>query len=168
MLLKRVKHNTAKAVVWLTVAVFALPTPPASACDCSTRRQVSNCCCGRTALSESDAQQGCRSAVQPSSCCSAGQRSTCCMGGTSTTPPVHGCSCGTSCGCKLGQFPSQPADPLPAQQGSPSKLLGADTLASLSGPITVPAVRSLAVSSAQPIAIGSSLDRCIFLSRFTL
>ena len=171
MFVKRVKQNATKAVVWLAVAMFVLPTTPASACNCVAERHASGCdCCGRQGLDQSDQQHGCCSAKRQHSCHSHDGHltSTCCNKGSSPTPPSHDCSCGSSCTCMSGRCPSQPAKPLPLQAGPPNKVVGANSHAGPSASITQPAIRPLAVVSAEPVAFHGSLERCIFLSRFTL
>lgn len=163
---KRVRQNAAKAIVWLTVAMFALPATPASACHCATGAVVSSCgCCGQQGLSQS----GHYSAKGHRACCSQNGNTTnsCCKKG-SLTAPAEGCSCGNSCSCKSGQHPAQPADPLTPQEDSPSKVGGAESQASLSTPVALPSVRPLVVYHPERINCGSSLERCISLSRFTL
>ena len=69
--------------------------PPAT--DCSTGSYVSDRCCGRKALSESDAEHGRCWAVQPRFSPFSNKTSTCCKSGTSTALPIDVCSRTTSC-----------------------------------------------------------------------
>lgn len=167
MLRKRVKQNT---VVWLTVAMFALPVTPASACICSTGSQASSCCRDRRPASQSESQHGCCSKMQPRSNCSQAEHSTStyCKGTASSAPPSHDWSRGGACCCKSERRPPRPIEPLLQQENSPNRTLGADSLASPSAAITLPAVPTPAFSNVAPIAPAGSLERCIFLSRFRL
>lgn len=171
MFVKRVNQNAAKAVVWLTVAMFAIPANPVSACVCAAGPQASDCdCYGQLGLNQSERAQDHCSTKQQHSCCSHSEyvTSTCCISGSSTASLSHGCSCGSSCDCNSGQRPAQPAEILPLREDSLSKVICADSHTGLSAPITPPALRPLVVSSAAPIVLGGSLERCIFLSRFSL
>ena len=168
MLLKWAKQNAAKAVIWLTAAMFALPAVPASACHCSSISQTSGCCCGRQSLSPS--AYGCCSTQQRRTCCSHDEQTTtsCCESGISAAPAGRGCCCGTSGGCHRTNHPVQPPEPLPVQDDSAAKILGADNFVSLAAPMTLPSVRHSAGISSEPIALIGSLERCVFLSRFRL
>ena len=170
MFAKPVKRNAAHALVWLTAITFALPATPAFACNCGTGAQASACnCCGRQGLTQAERARGGCATKQQRPCCYHGEHaiSTCCKRGSSTAGASHGCSCASSCPCKSGH-PAQPAESLPSEHDSPSKVIGTGSHAGLSALITLPAVRSLAARSVEPTALAGSLERCIFLSRFRL
>ena len=168
---KRVRQNAAKAIVWLTVTMFALPVTPAMACHCATDTMASGCdCCS---------QRGRNSSEQPFAHCSPSGRHSCCShnasttranchNGSSVTQASSHCTCGSSCACKSGQPPAHPADPLAPQEDSPSKVGGGEPHATLSMPLALPTVRPLVACNAERVTCGSSLERCISLSRFTL
>jgi hypothetical protein len=164
---KRVRQNAAKAIVWLTVAMFAHPATPASACNCATGITASGCecCCQRN---QNQALSGHHSTPGLHACCSRSGNTTYARCHHSTSQCSDHCTCGSSCSCKSGQPPAQPIDPLTPQEDSPSKVGGGASQASLSTPSAILTVRSLVAGNPERIICGSSLERCISLSRFTL
>ena len=168
---KRVRQNAAKAIVWLTVAMFALPATPVAACQCATgTTALGRNCCGQRGLNQSEPPSGhCSPKGQPS-CCSHSASTTRanCHNWLSTSQASNHCSCGSSCSCKCDQHPAQPTDPVAPQEDSPCKAGGGALHASLSTSLALPTVRPLVVCNPERIACGSSLERCISLSRFTL
>lgn len=164
MFTKRVQQNAAKAIIWLTVAMFALPATPVSACPCSTGAAVSECdCCCQLDHNQPNSQSGLCSTKKQHACCSefGNTLSSCCNNGLSTAP-CEGCSCENSCSCKSGQLPSLPANPLRPVEDSPNKVSGDDFHADMLMPIAHPVIHC----NQERCLYYDSLDRCIALSRF--
>lgn len=166
MFARRVQQNAAKAIVWLTVVMFALPAMPSTACGCATDALATNCeCCARQGL-----KQSCNCSVQESTdCCSEnGSTKNSCCKNSSLAAPFDECSCDSSCSCKSGQQPMHPLDPLAPEEDSSSKIDGADSPNSLSMPVVFPTLLPLVVRNSRHFKCQSSLECCISLSRFTL
>lgn len=165
MFAQRVEQNAAKAIIWLTVAMFALPVTPVSACPCSTGAALSECdCCCQLDHNRPNSQSGSFSTKKQHACCSefGNTFSSCCNSGLSTAP-CEGCSCKNSCSCKSSQRPSLPANSLRmVEESPPNKVRGnefrADMLTSIA--------HSVIHCNQERCIYFDSLDRCIALSRF--
>jgi len=164
MFVKRVQQYAAKAIIWLTVAMFALPAAPVSACHCAIGTAASNCnCCGQLDLNQSKSLSGHFSRKRQNACCSefGNTPSSCCKKGLSTASS-EGCSCENSCSCKSEKHPSRPTNPLQPEEDSPCKVSGDEFDANMLTPIALPAVHC----NQERSTYHGSLDRCIALSRF--
>lgn len=169
MIIKRVKQTAVKAIVWLTVTVFAFPAFPVPSCRCALGFQTSSCCCCQQRVSNTSSRLLCCSVVGGHACCSEESRSSCCAADVApVNATLSDCFCGGSCDCAADQRPVQPADSSLPRDTSDDLVLSSDMGEGLLIPLARKTRGHQCSPLAQPVGPTTSLHRCIYLSRFTL
>jgi hypothetical protein len=185
MLATASKQIITRLAAWLAVGMLLLPSTPSSGCTCtSTSAAPASRCCGHecTASARPAARGSCCSQRLRHACCAAVKRSCCsqqrqCCGHGSVAVS-HGssdgacrasarktCSCRSTCPCRL----SQPVERPPVAPGrNPAERMQV-VLATLPActHTDVPSGSQPVDRQLQRVTAGTSLDRCIELSRFT-
>jgi len=168
MFFRLVKQSVTEAIVWLAVVVFAVPMLPAFACECPSNTTITAFCGGgqhdRNRLVAGHRCCTDRFASSPSAC----YKSALTVIPQSNGSQSNGCSCGDSCSCHAQQRCSQPGESLVPERNLASRLISTDTDSCLTTTVAAPTNRLPSSSIVKPLALISSLQRCILLSRFTL
>jgi hypothetical protein len=188
MLATASKLIVTRLVAWLAVGMLLLPSTPSSGCTCTSTfaARASRCCGHKCTPSARPAARGsCCSQRSRHACCAAVKRSCrsqqrqCCghgsvavaHGSSDTACPASAsttCSCRSTCPCRLSQ-PVERTPVVPVAPGrNPVERMQAVLATSLACAHTDVLSGSQPVDRHfQPVTAGTSLDRCIELSRFT-
>jgi len=162
------QHGIARSAAFLAALALVLPPLGGQACACVVKSDQQSQCSHCSRRAENALSQPAKT------CCSkrqVSQRHGCCQRRASATHiDLNNQSAGTSvCHCRHDQRPETPAVPVGQSQLSVDQLLLA--LGSVSTPL-VPgtAATSAASSACQDLCMraGTSLERCVLLSRMTL